>query len=233
MTKGSAAQEPTMEDILASIRRIISDEETPEAEAPASTEGESPAAMSEEDLDKLFDDPGNPDEPDEAPAEAEAAEIAAPEPEDAEPAAAADEGEVLELSVDQEVAEIPDLVEAEIGIDFIEPETAPFDDDLNAVEAPAPEPAETEPETVVPEAVVDDHAEAPAGNLLSAETDNAVSLAFHDLASTILSNNARTLEDLVKEMLRPMLKSWLDDNLPSLVERLVRAEIERVSRGGR
>ena len=43
--------------------------------------------------------------------------------------------------------------------------------------------------------------------------------------------NARTLEDLVKEMLRPMLKSWLDDNLPSLVERIVRAEIERVSRG--
>ena len=43
--------------------------------------------------------------------------------------------------------------------------------------------------------------------------------------------NARTLEDLVKEMLRPMLKGWLDDNLPGLVERIVRAEIERVSRG--
>ncbi len=43
--------------------------------------------------------------------------------------------------------------------------------------------------------------------------------------------NARTLEDLVKEMLRPMLKSWLDDNLPGLVERIVKAEIERVSRG--
>ena len=48
---------------------------------------------------------------------------------------------------------------------------------------------------------------------------------------TVLGNNARTLEDLVKEMLRPMLKSWLDDNLPGLVERIVRAEIERVSRG--
>jgi hypothetical protein len=34
----------------------------------------------------------------------------------------------------------------------------------------------------------------------------------------------------MKEMLRPMLKAWLDDNLPSLVERLVRAEIERVTR---
>jgi cell pole-organizing protein PopZ len=47
----------------------------------------------------------------------------------------------------------------------------------------------------------------------------------------VLSQNARTLDDLVKDMLRPMLKSWLDDNLPGLVERLVRAEIERVSRG--
>jgi cell pole-organizing protein PopZ len=47
----------------------------------------------------------------------------------------------------------------------------------------------------------------------------------------VLVQNARTLEDLVREMLRPMLKSWLDDNLPGMVERLVRAEIERVSRG--
>ncbi len=55
--------------------------------------------------------------------------------------------------------------------------------------------------------------------------------AFNSLASTVLGANARTLEDLVKEMLRPMLKTWLDDNLPSLVERIVRDEIERVSRG--
>ncbi len=57
--------------------------------------------------------------------------------------------------------------------------------------------------------------------------------AFSALAHTILAQNARTLEDLVAEMMRPMLKSWLDDNLPSLVERLVREEIERVSRGRR
>ena len=62
-------------------------------------------------------------------------------------------------------------------------------------------------------------------------TVSAVESAFNSLANTVLSNNARTLEDLVKEMLRPMLKSWLDDNLPGLVERIVKAEIERVSRG--
>ena len=41
------------------------------------------------------------------------------------------------------------------------------------------------------------------------------------------------IERLARESSRPMLKTWLDDNLPSMVERLVRAEIERVARGGR
>ena len=62
-------------------------------------------------------------------------------------------------------------------------------------------------------------------------TSAAVNSAFNTLAQTVLVQNARTLEDLVREMLRPMLKAWLDDNLPGMVERLVRAEIERVSRG--
>jgi len=71
----------------------------------------------------------------------------------------------------------------------------------------------------------------PDRNLLSAATANAVDSAFNSLAHTVLGNNARTLEDLVKEMLRPMLQHWLDNNLPTLVERLVRQEIERVARG--
>jgi uncharacterized protein len=74
-------------------------------------------------------------------------------------------------------------------------------------------------------------ANPPPQQILSRSTVSAVESAFNSLANTVLSNNARTLEDLVKEMLRPMLKSWLDDNLPGLVERIVKAEIERVSRG--
>jgi cell pole-organizing protein PopZ len=70
-----------------------------------------------------------------------------------------------------------------------------------------------------------------AGAILSSETDLAVARAFNTLSRTVLTDNARTLEDLVTEMLRPLLKAWLDDNLPSLVERLVRMEIERVARG--
>ena len=69
------------------------------------------------------------------------------------------------------------------------------------------------------------------GHLISSQTSAAVDSAFNALAQSVLVQNGRTIEDLVREMLRPMLKSWLDDNLPATVERLVRAEIERVSRG--
>lgn len=69
------------------------------------------------------------------------------------------------------------------------------------------------------------------GRLISSATSAAVDSAFNVLAQTVLVQNARTIEDLVRDMLRPMLKTWLDDNLPGMVERLVRAEIERVSRG--
>ena len=67
--------------------------------------------------------------------------------------------------------------------------------------------------------------------IISTATAAAVDSAFNALAQTVLVQNAKTLEDLVKEMLRPMLQHWLDNNLPTLVERLVRQEIERVARG--
>ena len=67
------------------------------------------------------------------------------------------------------------------------------------------------------------------GQLISREVNNAVHAAFNALAQTVLVNNSRTLEDLVREMLQPILKVWLDDNLPGMVERLVRVEIEQIS----
>ena len=64
--------------------------------------------------------------------------------------------------------------------------------------------------------------------LMPSEANNAVHSTWNELAQTVLVENGRTLQDLVREMLRPTLKSWLDDNLPTLVERLVLAEIERM-----
>jgi uncharacterized protein len=74
------------------------------------------------------------------------------------------------------------------------------------------------------------------GQLILSEVNNAVHSTFNTLAQrqTILvdSTRSRTLEHLVGEMVRPMIKSWLDDNLPTLVECLVRTEIERISPPG-
>ena len=121
----------------------------------------------------------------------------------------------------------------ELTDDMALPEPAPApsfrkvepEDDVEFTEARGRAPAQQpvrEPPAIEP---------APMQQIISGTTMRAVESAFNSLANTVLSNNARTLEDLVKEMLRPMLKSWLDDNLPGLVERIVKAEIERVSRG--
>jgi cell pole-organizing protein PopZ len=119
-----------------------------------------------------------------------------------------------------------------------DPQPAPFrrvepDEDLEfseAVAASKPPRAQHRQPAFEPPPLYESPA-TPPPQILSRSTVSAVESAFNTLANTVLSNNARTLEDLVKEMLRPMLKSWLDDNLPGLVERIVKAEIERVSRG--
>ena len=70
----------------------------------------------------------------------------------------------------------------------------------------------------------------PEAGLLSRETNAAVGSAFSTLAHAVRKQNSQTLEDLVRETLYPRLTSWLDDNLPGLVERMVRTEIERIAR---
>jgi cell pole-organizing protein PopZ len=71
----------------------------------------------------------------------------------------------------------------------------------------------------------------PGESLISRMTETSVADAFGRLGTARVASQPQTVEDLMKEMLRPMLKVWLDDNLPALVERLVKAEIERVTRG--
>jgi cell pole-organizing protein PopZ len=186
-----------MEEILASIRRIIADDNPDVAKAAAAAPASSPApqphaappaaaakpAMSQDDIDAMLADQAD------------------------------DDGDVLELG------------------DPVSPPAAnfrqvPAGDVVFREESPVREQAPAQ-------AMTYEQPRAPAERLLSQETNAAVSAAFGSLASTILSENSRTIEDLVREMLRPMLKAWLDDNLPGLVERMVRAEIERVSRGAR
>ncbi|QRE74358.1 PopZ family protein [Methylobacterium aquaticum] len=104
--------------------------------------------------------------------------------------------------------------------------------DFDAIEIePEPAPPPAPPKAVAPPPAPEPAPQAMEDRLLSQATDATVGHAFDLLANTVLTRNARTLEDLVQDMLRPMLKAWLDDNLPVMVERLVRAEIERVARG--
>jgi uncharacterized protein len=67
--------------------------------------------------------------------------------------------------------------------------------------------------------------------LLSPEANEAVGLSFGALSANLQVRSAELADEMVRETLRPMLKQWLDENLPAIVERLVRAEIQRVARG--
>jgi cell pole-organizing protein PopZ len=131
------------------------------------------------------------------------------------------DGEVFELTDDMAVME-PEPPEPQPSFQRVEPQ-----DDVEFSESAAARALHRQPAFEPPPL----ESSSPTQPILSRSTVSAVESAFNTLAHTVLSNNARTLEDLVKEMLRPMLKSWLDDNLPGLVERIVKAEIERVSRG--
>ncbi len=236
-TQPAKVQEPSMEEILASIRRIIADDEAKPAtaEKPASpaapAKPEKPAAAAPP-AKAMNDTPPPaaaakaPPPPPPAPAPPAPAESnsqddidallngldEATTPEEIRPSSL--DGDVLELTDEMALPDPPQPL-------FKKVEPA---DDLEFTEAAA---------RAAPRrsAFESSPAEAPPPQILSRTTVSAVESAFNSLAHTVLSNNARTLEDLVKEMLRPMLKSWLDDNLPGLVERIVKLEIERVSRG--
>jgi len=249
MSQPAKVQEPSMEEILASIRRIIADDEAkpPVAEkaAPAApAKPEKPAAPPPAAKAPVMNDipPSNI-----AAAKAAAAKPAPAPPPKPAPAPAAsnsqDDIDAMLAGLDEATSEAeirppqPDGEVFELTDDMALPETPPPpkpafqkvepQDDLEFTEAAA-RPAHRQPAFEPPP--FESHAPPPQ-QILSHSTVSAVESAFNSLANTVLSNNARTLEDLVKEMLRPMLKSWLDDNLPGLVERIVKAEIERVSRG--
>ena len=144
------APEPTMEEILASIRRIISEDDAPQ--------GEEAAAAGEEDAPEFVE--------------------------------TADES----ASVIQEEVRAPEI---------------------------EPEPIRAEPAPARPD------------SLLSREAATAAASAFGQLSAAVTQprRDSPTLEDLARELLAPMLREWLDKNLPGIVQAAVRDEVERISRG--
>ncbi|CAN7409450.1 PopZ family protein [Pararhizobium sp. LjRoot235] len=112
------------------------------------------------------------------------------------------------------------------------PHHASVSDEMRAVqEANAPSPVVSEPlAQSQPIAVV---TEKEIAAIVSPAVGEQVARSFGDLALAIDSSARRSFDEIAEDMLRPMLQEWLDDNLPTLVERLVREEIERVARGPR
>jgi len=208
-----------MEEILASIRRIIADDDTakPAAAVPAPQPSQRPAAMPP----RTPVPPSPPPEP--RPAAPPPAQNMAQHDIDAIMAAGppAEREDILELTEQMEApaGEAPSFQTIDGHSDVV------FTDPPVVQQEPAPRAAEEPRYQPLPQVGISDR------SLMSPGTSAAVDSAFNALAQTVLVQNARTLEDLVREMLRPLLKSWLDDNLPGMVERIVKAEIERVSRG--
>lgn len=198
MADSKSEQEPSIEEILASIRQIISDDD--DAPAPKAAAEPTPAP-----------------EPEPEPA---------PEPEPEE------EDDVLDLTSEmQEEPEELEVSEEDLDVDFdialaeIQ-ESLAQDEDLSV---------DDEPEEDIVAAVSDEDFD----DIISKEAQSAALASMAKLATgmpvskpaaTPRQYDGVTLEDIVRDLLNPMLREWMDDNLPPMVERIVQKEMEKLSR---
>ena len=192
LRRAQRAHEPSMEEILASIRAIIADDRVAETAKP----------------------------------------VAAPKPAaSAGPQIVYSNDSAPSLRAVSEPESVPAKTQSPPAPTTPVSEAAPVAwcrPPIEALPSPGPGP---EPSTPTPEISLDPEpmTEPP---MLSDEADRAVSESFHVL-STSLAFRSEQIEAMTREILRPMIKTWLDEHLPGLVERLVRAEIQRVARGVR
>jgi cell pole-organizing protein PopZ len=191
-----AAREPSMEEILASIKRII--EDTDGIRRPAA----SPAPVEIDDDEET---------------------IEAVRPDAANDMQVGDAGAEVMVFRD-EFREKPAAVQQPA------PFVPPLPRETAHREAVTHEPVHREP--------AHHRAEEPAANaaprpaIISELPGRQVAAAFGELNEAFAASRKRSFDEIAEDMMRPMLQDWLDNNLPLLVERLVREEIERVARGG-
>jgi cell pole-organizing protein PopZ len=265
-TASSAQREPSMEEILASIRRIIEDsdggrrpagdvsEQLDEAEQTAGAEtgaAEADAGEVEVFRSELRAVPIDPDPSDRAsvslPTEAapktfdftasEPAAASATRPTSlAELGARVAAGESFDAAATRLVPETAPEIEPDIepvGSDRFSGRAEP----VQAFDADASPSDEPQVEIDDDDLLLDEQEDQPAATaaprptLVSEQTGRQVAAAFGELSEAFASRSKKSFDEMAEEMLRPMLQDWLDNNLPTLVERLVREEIERVARG--
>ncbi|MBS7804127.1 DUF2497 domain-containing protein [Rhizobiales bacterium TNE-4] len=194
MTSASAkSSEPTIDDILASIRRIIADEQNDESSAASSSRTVVDAPAGEDVLDL------------------------------AQPL-------VRPVSQVKPVAAQPSQQAVTEGlVAAIRPKPA----EPTPVLPPKPQAAPSHGKASAPAAGAVANGAASEGaqlqRLIAGEAEEALSAAFGRISALKVTAETKTLEGLVADLLRPMLKEWLDANLPAIAERLVKQEIERIS----
>ena len=226
MTQPAKAQEPSMEDILASIRRTIAGDDAPNPPAKTADSPLAPAPLPSPHVAEGRIGEGKMGAPPQFRAGQQSVTPAQPAAKQDEVTVEEIEAPESSMAFDKPRSDVLNLTQPVVAAAMQQPENVRRMDRSEGVVANGPD-DEREFRPVRADLQRPD----PQRPLLSSATSTAVNSAFNALAQTVPVQNARTLEDLVKEMLRPLLKTWLDDNLPGLVERLVRAEIERVSRG--
>ena len=202
LTEAREDHEPSMEEILASIRKIIADD-------TLGTKKDEPVAKK----------PVPKKEPEPAPV------FTLPEPVDV---IEDEDADVLDLGEVATVASKPQ----EIAVELPEPEPKSEEVMVEAVAAPLAVPVAAKAPPPAPPRAPVTSVVALEERILSENAGSLVSQAFQSLARhTPMPQAGRSLEDVVVELIRPMLRGWLDDHLPGIVEKLVKAEIERVARG--
>lgn len=232
-----APKEPSMDEILSSIRQIIADDDAAGAPrrpslqaAPAPMQASPVHAVPDEadrDLSDMLDDI---------------------EPLALSPSQIVDDADDSDaggfsfesLLADAEPTSAPTLVEAE-DISFepeeelpsFEPAPTMPEPVVRLVPDPVPEPTPAPPLAAVQAAPLPDPTLTSdiADELLEPATKAAVRGSIGKLSALGIGNPGLTIEAMMRDMLRPMLKEWLDENLPSVVERMVEKEISRISRG--
>nr|WP_312968478.1 PopZ family protein [Brucella intermedia] len=244
----SAAREPSMEEILASIRRIIEDSDVTRQPAPMASQvrgevaefrrpiTEQPVAQPERPamMRNVFQDEPTLRGP-----------ISEPVPPAPEPAIEAEDEDEVVLNAENDDHSNPEALAhpqqpAATDISLEEMDLSVEAEIAKAVDTllePEPD-AEIEQEVPVQSKAAAPVTEAvakpqPSAHMLSQIAERQVAAAFQDLNHAVRAEPRRSFDDIAAELLRPMLQDWLDNNLPTLVERLVREEIERVVRGER
>ncbi|MEO0399573.1 MAG: DUF2497 domain-containing protein [Pseudomonadota bacterium] len=237
--------EPSMEEILASIRRIISDDE-PGAEETATDPSSSEAEPSSTSPSVSGDDATSA-----SPARLFEGVDASPSETVSPPAAPSAVGLVADQGADLGTPSITaaatDAVSDERPTYSETSVSAPHDnasgleglsdsDDNQLASSSAGQPAgNTAQAELAAFSAASSASTASAAGIVNVDSANVASEAFRSLSQSIRVSGQgdKTLEDIVTDLLTPLIKDWLDKNLPSIVEEKVQDEVQRIARRAR